>query len=167
MLSGALLVNGEPFPQAAPYVSGDDAQVIGTTTWATMSIPGVRRVHDPNAGGIVATTASRVLVLDHRGETRMSLPIRKSGDGDPEDAYHLRPDGDRFVVIRGPEGRVETFDPATGERLHGVVPVFAGDDFLGAGLGWSEQGPFLVRSALNERVHFLELATGRLWRRDR
>lgn len=226
------LVNGEPFPQAAPYVIGkggaprrapfvrspdkkavvyldrndrrmvyqdadgirhltggladgevptptftgqnryvaltrDGTRITDTRTWTTVSIPGTRKVHDLNESGIVATTASRVLVLDHRGRTRMDLPLRKIEDDAREDTYHLRPDGKRFVVIRSSEGSVETFAPETGRRLSGVTPTFPGDDFLDIGLGWSEKGPFLVRGYQSERVYYLELATGKLWRRDR
>ncbi|MEU9836559.1 hypothetical protein AB0D67_33915 [Streptosporangium sp. NPDC048047] len=144
----------------------DDTQIIDTRTWASTSIPGARRVHDLNGSGIVVTTASQVLVADLRGRTRMSLPLRKEVKDSPEDTYHLRPDGRRLVVIRGREGRFETFDVATGRRLRGVVPTFPGDDFLDIGLGWSEQGSFLVRGALSERVYHLDLSTGKLWRRD-
>ncbi|GAA3189661.1 hypothetical protein GCM10010486_67880 [Nonomuraea roseoviolacea subsp. carminata] len=45
----------------------------------------------------------------------------------------------------------------TGERQ----PVPAGH----AGLGGSKQGPFLVRGPLHERVHYVDLTTGKLWRR--
>ncbi|OUC97015.1 hypothetical protein [Streptosporangium minutum] len=170
-LTGRLADTEVPAPAFAGqnrYVSlvRDGTQITDTTTWTTVSIPGARQVHDLNKSGIVVTTASRVLVLDHRGKTRMSLPLRKIKDA-PEDTYHLRPDGRRLVVIRGHEMRVETFDPETGRRVSGVVPVFPGDDFLGLGLGWSKQGPFLVRGSMSEHVYYLDLATGKLWRRKR
>jgi hypothetical protein len=132
-----------------------------------VSIPGARQVHDLNKAGIVVTTASQVLVLDHRGRTRMSLPLRKLGENSPEDTYHLRPDGSRFVVIRRADSRVETFDPETGKRLSSVTPTFPGDEFIDVGLGWSRQGPFLLRGYDSERVYYLDLTTGKLWRRDR
>ncbi|ACZ85369.1 hypothetical protein [Streptosporangium roseum] len=170
-LTGRLADTEVPTPAFAGqnrYVvlSKDGTQITDTTTWTTVSIPGVRQVHDLNESGIVATTAFQVLVLDHRGKTRMSLPLRKIKDA-PEDTYHLRPDGRRLVVIRGHEMRVETFAPETGRRVSSVVPVFPGDDFLDLGLGWSEQGPFLVRGYTSERVYYLDLATGKLRRREK
>ncbi|MEV1167785.1 hypothetical protein [Nonomuraea sp. NPDC049784] len=225
------LVNGQPFPQAAPYVIGkggaprpapfvrspdkkaavyldrrsrrmvyqdaqgihpltesladaavptatfegqnryialakDDAQITDTKTWTTVPIPGAQQVHDLNSSGIVVTTASQVLVLDHRGKKRMSLPFKRAAKDAPEDTYNLRTDGSRLVVIRSQE-TVETFDTGTGKRLAIVVPTFPGDDFLDIGLGWSKEGAFLVRSYLSDRVYNLDLATGKLWRRKR
>ncbi|MFI6452441.1 hypothetical protein ACIBF6_12860 [Streptosporangium amethystogenes] len=141
-------------------------RITDTKTWATVSIPGAQRVHALNRSGIVVTTASQVLVLDHRGKTRMSLPLRKTKKNTRADTYHLRPDGKRLVVIRDFGSRVETFDSETGRRLSSVTPEFPGDDFLDVGLGWSEQGLFLVRSSLSERVYYLHLATGELRRRN-
>jgi hypothetical protein len=141
------------------------ARITDTKTWTTVSIPEARKVHDLNENGIVVTTASKVLVLDPRGKTRMSLPLVKNA-GFPADSFHLRPDGTRFVVIRG-RRTVETFDPSTGERVSSVLPEFPGDDSIGTGLGWSKEGPFLIRGAESERVYYLDLTTGKLWRRDR
>ncbi|GGK86589.1 hypothetical protein Ppa06_46230 [Planomonospora parontospora subsp. parontospora] len=227
------LVNGEPFPQAAPYVvrkggapgrapftaRPDDKAVVyldrrsrrmmyqdaggvrpltgrladtevptatfagqnryvaltgeggtritDTETWRTVPVPGVQKVHDLNRSGIVATTATRVLVLDHRGRTRMSLPLKKTSQDAVEDTYHLRPDGGRVVVIRQDEGRVETYDPETGERMASVMPEFPGDDVVDVGLGWSKQGRFLLRGYESERVYSLDLMTGELLRRGK
>ncbi|AWS40086.1 hypothetical protein DKM19_00825 [Streptosporangium sp. 'caverna'] len=147
-------------------LSKNDTQIIDTRTWTTVSISGAQQVHDLNESGIVVTTASQVLVLDHRGKTRMSLPLRKIKDA-PDDTYHLRPDGKRVVVIRGHEGSVETFDPETGRRVSSVTPKFPGDDYLDIGLGWSKQGPFLVRGSMSERVYYLDLTAGNLWRREK
>jgi hypothetical protein len=133
----------------------DGVQIFDTKTWTTVSVPSGRQVHDLNGSGIVVTTASQVLVLDHRGKTRMSLPLRETAD-----AYHLRPDGRRFVVIRGYEERAETYDTGTGKRLSSVPLTFPGEDSLEVGLGWSKQGPFLVRGWPSERVYFLDLNTG-------
>ncbi|MEV4376642.1 hypothetical protein [Streptosporangium sp. NPDC049644] len=144
----------------------EGARIIDTKTWTTMSIPDAQRVHSLNRSGIVVTTASQVLVLDHRGKTRMSLPLRKTKKNTRADTYHLRPDGKRLVVIRDFGSRVETFDSETGRRLSSVTPEFPGDDFLDVGLGWSEQGLFLVRASLSERVYYLHLATGELRRRS-
>jgi hypothetical protein len=144
----------------------DGTRITDTAAWKTVSIPGVRQVHDLNGSGIVATTATRMLVLDHRGRTRMGLPLRKLEDA-PEDTYHLRPDGRRFVVIRQHEGRVETYDPETGEQVSSVIPELPGDDFIDIGLGWSEQGRFLLRGYESERVHHLDLATGEILKRGR
>ncbi|MFC4060985.1 hypothetical protein ACFOWE_22005 [Planomonospora corallina] len=157
------------FAGQSRYVAlvGEDTRVVDTRTWAAVPIHGARRVHDLNRSGIVATTASRVLVLDHRGRERLSLPLRTLRTDVPEDTYHLRPDGRRLVVVRGPESRLDTFDTWTGRRLSSVTPVFPGDDFLDAGLGWSERGSFLVRGAMSERVYDLDLTTGSLWRRGR
>ncbi|MEU4830316.1 hypothetical protein [Streptosporangium sp. NPDC023615] len=171
-LTGVLADTEVPTPTFARqnrYValSRNGARITDTRDWGTVSIPDARKVHDLNESGIVATTASRVLVLDHRGKERMSLPLRKLGKDAPEDTYHLRRDGDRFVVIRGPEGRVETFDPETGERLSVVTPTFPGEDFLDVGLGWSKQGPFVVRGYASEREYYLDLTGGDLWRRKR
>jgi hypothetical protein len=170
-LTGSLADTEVPtltFAGQSRYValSKSDTQITDTRTWTTVSIPGARQVHDLNESGIVVTTTSRVLVLDHRGKTRMSLPLRKIKDAS-EDTYHLRPDGKRVVVIRGHEGRVETFDPETGRRVSNVIPKFPGDDYLDIGLGWSKQGPFLVRGHMSERVYYLDLATGKLWRREK
>ncbi|MGV9534147.1 hypothetical protein ACWDR9_10935 [Streptosporangium sandarakinum] len=170
-LTGALADTAVPTPaflgqNRYVVLNGDGAQVIDTRTWAPVPVPGARRVHDLNGSGTVFTTASQVLVADLRGRTRMSLPLRKEIKDSPEDAYHLRPDGRRLVVIRGHEGRVETFDVTTGRLLRGVVPRFRGDDSIDIGLGWSEQGSFLVRGAVSERVYHLDLSTGKLWRRD-
>ncbi|MBG0814668.1 hypothetical protein [Planomonospora sp. ID82291] len=142
-------------------------RITDTETWKTVSVPGVRRVHDLNRSGIVATTATRVLVLDHRGRTRMSIPLRKLPQDASEDTYHLRRDGERFVVIRHYEGRVETYDPETGDRLSRVTPEFPGDDFVDVGLGWSKQGRFLLRGYESERVYSLDLMTGELLRRGK
>ncbi|MEU4533607.1 hypothetical protein AB0G15_01955 [Streptosporangium sp. NPDC023825] len=171
-LTGVLADTEVPTPTFAGqnrYVAltRDGARITDTRTWTTVSIPGARRVHDLNESGIVVTTASKVLVLDHWGRARMNLPLRKIRDDAPEDTYYLRPDGKRFVAIRGREMNVETFDPETGRRLSDVTPTFPGDDFIDIGLGWSKKGPFLVRGYESERVYYLELATGRLWRRDR
>jgi len=141
-------------------LSKDDTQIIDTRTWTTLSIPGAQKVHTINQSGLVATTATRVLVLDHRGTERMSLPIGKVGD-----TYHLRNDGDRFVVIRS-RRRVETFDPKTGRRLSFVAPVFPNDDSIGKGLGWTAQGVFQIRTYDSERVYNLDLASGRLQKPD-
>ncbi|WP_433242026.1 hypothetical protein ACQPYK_37290 [Streptosporangium sp. CA-135522] len=170
-LTGSLADTAVPTPTFAGqsrYVAlaKDGAQITDTTTWSTVSVPGAQQVHDLNGSGIVVTTASQVLVLDRRGKARMSLPIKEIKNV-PEDTYHLRPDGSRFVVIRGREMRVESFDPGTGKRVSSVTPRFPGDDFLDIGLGWSKQGPFLVRGYESERVYYLDLATGRLWRRER
>ncbi|MET7461998.1 hypothetical protein [Nonomuraea sp. NPDC005501] len=167
-LTGPLADTAVPTPtfiRQSRYVAlaRDGAQIIDTRTWTTLPVAGAEKVHDINESGIVVTTASRVLVLDRRGKTRMSLPLRKLPASSVEDTYHLRPDGRRFVVIRGREERVETFDPETGERMSSVTPEFPGDDFLG--VGWSKQGPFLIRDSLNGRVYYLDLATGKLWRK--
>ncbi|MEU6787461.1 hypothetical protein ABZ912_50440 [Nonomuraea angiospora] len=145
-------------------LAGDNAQITDTRTWTTLSIPGAQQVHDLNSSGIVATTASRVLVLDHQGKIRMSLPFKKAAKDVADDTYNLKQDGSRLVIIRG-NTRVETFDTGRGKRLSSVVPALPGDDFLDVGLGWSKEGPFLVRSAISERVYYLDLATGKLWRR--
>ncbi|WP_329426503.1 hypothetical protein OG339_40370 [Streptosporangium sp. NBC_01495] len=171
-LTGPLADTEVPTPTFAGqsrYVTltRDGTRITDTRTWTTVSVPGVRKVHDLNKSGIVVTTASEVLVLDHRGRTRMDLPLRKIEDDAPEDTYHLRQDGRRFVAIRGREMSVETFAPETGRRLSKVTPTFPGDDFLEIGLGWSKEGPFLVRGYQSERVYYLELATGKLWRRGR
>ncbi|WP_406312908.1 hypothetical protein OHA77_30900 [Streptosporangium sp. NBC_01639] len=170
-LTGSLADTEVPTPTFARqgrYVAlaKDGAQITDTKNWTTVSIPGARQVHDLNESGIVVTTASQVLVLDRRGKTRMSLPLRKIKDA-PEDTYHLRPDGRRFVVIRSREMGVETFNPETGRRVSSVIPTFPGDDYLDIGLGWSKRGPFLVRGYESERVYYLDLATGKLWRRER
>jgi hypothetical protein len=95
----------------------DSATITDTKTWTTTSIPGARKVHDLNESGIVATTATQVLVADHRGKTRLSLPAKSS-----KDTYDLRQDGRQLVIIRRSEGAVETFTVATGERVSSVVP---------------------------------------------
>ncbi|MEU8141195.1 hypothetical protein [Nonomuraea sp. NPDC048901] len=137
----------------------DGAQITDTKTWTTVSLPGARQVHDLNESGIVVTTQSQVLVLDYRGRTRMSLPLK------PQDSYHLRADGSRFVVIGDQGTRVDTFAPETGKRLASVPLRFPGDDFLDVALGWSKEGAFLVRGGYSERVYYFDLATGKLWRR--
>ncbi|HUR06301.1 MAG TPA: hypothetical protein VM347_27390 [Nonomuraea sp.] len=169
-LTGSLADTAVPTPTFATqsrYVglAKDSAQIIDTKTWTTLSIPGAQQVHDLNESGIVVTTASQVLVLDHRGKTRMALPLRKIEKDVVEDTYYLRPDGSRFVVIRGGEERVETFDPRTGKRVSTVAPKIPDDDFLHVGLGWAKEGPFLVRTYNSKRVYYLDLATGKLWRR--
>ncbi|MGN9788441.1 hypothetical protein ACTMTF_44005 [Nonomuraea sp. ZG12] len=138
----------------------DSATITDTKTWATTSIPGARKVHDLNGSGIVATTATRVLVVDHRGKTRLSLPHEKSS----RDTYNLRPDGRQLVKIRRSKGAVETFTVATGERVSSVVPVFPVDDFLDIGLGWSKNNRFLVRAAVSEHAYEVDLSTGELRR---
>lgn len=145
----------------------DGAQITDTKNWTTVSVPGVRKVHDLNRSGSVVTTASRVLVLDRRGKARMTLPYKKVRDDAPDDTYNLRSDGRRFVVIRGHDMRVETFDPRTGKRMFSVTPTFPGDDFIDVGLGWSKEGTFLVRGYDSGRVYHLDLETGRLWRRKK
>ncbi|MEU7748375.1 hypothetical protein [Nonomuraea sp. NPDC049158] len=137
----------------------DDAQITDTKTWTTVSLPGARQVHDLNESGIVVTTRSQVLVLDHRGRTRMTLPLG------PDDSYYLRVDGSRFVVIGDQGTRVDTFAPETGKRLASVALRFPGDDSLDVALGWSKEGAFLVRGDYSERVYYLDLSTGKLWRR--
>ncbi|MEU7855365.1 hypothetical protein [Nonomuraea sp. NPDC049141] len=171
-LTGSLTDTAVPTPTFAAqsrYVAlaKDSAQITDTKTWTTLSIPGARQVHDLNESGIVVTTASQVLVLDHRGKTRMALPLRKIEKDDSEDTYHLRSDGTHFVAVRGSEGRVDTFDPRTGERVSSVVPHIPDADFLDIGLGWSKEGSFLVRTYNNDRVYNLDLATGKLWRRQK
>ncbi|NRQ37120.1 hypothetical protein HII36_35590 [Nonomuraea sp. NN258] len=167
-LTGRLADADVPTPTFAGqnrYValSGDGAQIIDTKTWDTLRLPDVRQVHDLNASGIVASTGTDVIVFDAAGKRRMSLTQRKIKDA-PDDTYHLRADGRRFVVIRGHEMRVETYDPRTGARLSAVTPAFPGDDFLDVGLGWTKQGDFLVRGYDTERTYHLDLTTGRLWR---
>ena len=71
------------------------------------------------------------------------------------------------MVIRQHEGRVETYDPETGEQVSSVIPELPGDDFIDIGLGWSEQGRFLLRGYESERVHHLDLATGEILKRGR
>ncbi|MEU4224748.1 hypothetical protein AB0F17_10655 [Nonomuraea sp. NPDC026600] len=171
-LTGSLADTVVPTPTFAVqsrYVAlaKNSAQIIDTRTWTTLSIPGAQQVHDLNESGIVVTTASQVLVLDHRGKTRMALPLRKIKNVAPEDTYHLRSDGSRFVVVRGDETLVETFDPRTGKRVSSVVPKIPDADFLDIGLGWSKEGPFLVRTYNSKRVYYLDLATGKLWRRQK
>ncbi|MEV4835471.1 hypothetical protein AB0K05_13170 [Nonomuraea sp. NPDC049486] len=141
----------------------EGARIIDTQTWTTVSIPGVRRVHDLSLAGIVATTPAGVLVLDHRGRTRMRLPARKLGKNFVGDTYHLSPDGRRLVIVLGLI-RVETYDSNTGTRVSSVEPEF-GDEYLAAGLGWTEKGRFLVRDT-SDRVHALDLTTGRLRKRS-
>ncbi|WP_188194825.1 hypothetical protein [Nonomuraea sp. SYSU D8015] len=145
----------------------DGTQITDTKTWTTVSVPGARRVHVLSASGSVVTTASQVLVLDSRGKTQMRLSSTKVRDDAPDDTYNLRPDGRRFVVIRGDDGRVETFDPRTGERVSRVTPRFPGDDFIDVGLGWSKQGIFQVRGYRSSRVYYLDLETGKFWRREK
>ncbi|MFE3455554.1 hypothetical protein ACFXJ8_42240 [Nonomuraea sp. NPDC059194] len=166
-LTGRLADTAVPTPIFAGqsrYVAlhQNGVQITDTKTWATVSIPGAQQLHDLNKGGIVVTTATEMLVLDHLGKTRMRLPKDAA-----DDTYHLRPDGRRLVVIRGRETRVETFDLKNGKRVSSVTPTFPGDDFLEVGLGWSKQGAFLVRGYESERVYSLDLATGKLRRRDR
>lgn len=171
-LTGSLADTAVPTPTFAAQgryiaLAKDSAQIIDTRTWTTLSIPGAQQVHDLNESGIVVTTASQVLVLDHRGKTRMALPLRKIEKDDFEDTYHLRSDGNRFVAIRGGERRVDTFDPQTGKRLSSVVPQIPDGDSLDIGLGWAKEGPFQVRAYNSDRVYYLDLATGKLWRRKR
>ncbi|WP_371781343.1 hypothetical protein [Streptosporangium subroseum] len=51
--------------------------------------------------------------------------------------------------------------------MSSVTPRLPGDDYLDIGLGWSKQGPFLVRGSMSERVYYLDLAAGNLWRREK
>ncbi|NUW30056.1 hypothetical protein HTZ77_01215 [Nonomuraea sp. SMC257] len=164
-LTGVLADSAVPsvtFAHQNRYVAlaKDDAQVTDTRTWATITIPGARQVHDINQHGIVATTASHVLVVDHLGRTRMTLPRRH-----PQATYLLHPDGALLAIVRNAEERVDTYLVKTGEHLSGVALRFPGDEYLGAGLGWSKEGPFLVRGSLHERVYYVDLTTGKLWRR--
>ncbi|MDP4504430.1 hypothetical protein [Nonomuraea turcica] len=166
-LTGSLPDTAVPTPTFATqnrYVAlaKEGAQIFDTKDWTTVSVPGARQVHDLNGSGIVVTTAFQALVLDHRGKTRMSLPLRKT-----RDAYHLRPDGRYLVVIRGDQERVKTYDTATGKLLAGVALTFPGEDSLEVALGWSKQGPFLVRGWPSERVYYLDLETGKLWKRKK
>ncbi|MEV0195728.1 hypothetical protein [Nonomuraea sp. NPDC050691] len=170
-LTGRLADTAVPTPTFAGqsrYVAlaKDDAQVTDTTTWTTVSIPGARKVHDLNLRGVVVTTASELLVLDHRGQKRISLPLARVQDSS-DDTYHLRPDGRRLVAVHVYEGSVETYDSETGERLSRVRPAFRGGDDLDAGLGWSERGAFRVRGSPSDRVYNVDLATGKLWRGER
>lgn len=132
----------------------DGAQIIDTTTWASVTIPAVQRVHDLNEAGIVASTASHVMVVDHRGETLMRTPVESS-----KDSYNLRPDGKRLVVVGDAQSALDTYDVRTGKRLFHVVPHF-GSDFLRVGLGWAEDGRFLVRTYNDDLVYAVDLATG-------
>ncbi|MFI7699743.1 hypothetical protein [Nonomuraea sp. NPDC049480] len=171
-LTGGLPDSEVPTPTFAGqnrYVAlvKDGAQIIDAKSWATVRIPAAQKVHEMNGSGSVVTTASRILVLDRRGRRRMSLPLKKVRDDAPDDTYNLRPDGRRFVVIRGHDMRVETFDPRTGKRMSSVTPTFPGDDFIDVGLGWSKEGTFLVRGYDSGRVYHLDLETGRLWRRKK
>jgi hypothetical protein len=162
-LTGSLADSALPtltFHGQSRYVAlaRDGATITDTRTWTTTSIPGARQVHDLNPNGIVATTATQVLVTDHRGKTRLSLPRKAS-----EDTYALRPDGRHLVILQG-EGRVETFTVSTGEKVSSVVPRFPGDDYLDAALGWSKNDRLLVRGGETEHVYEVDLATGELRR---
>ncbi|GGP13577.1 hypothetical protein LDL08_33700 [Nonomuraea glycinis] len=162
-LTGSLADSALPtvtFHGQSRYVAlaRDGATITDTKTWATTSIPGVRRVHDLNASGIVATTATQVLVVDHRGTTRLSLPF-----GNASDLYDLRADGRKLAIIQG-GSRVDTFTVATGEKVSSVVPRFPGDDYVEVSLGWSENNRLLVRGGLTEHVYEVNLATGELRR---
>ncbi|MER6948822.1 hypothetical protein ABT294_32855 [Nonomuraea sp. NPDC000554] len=150
------------FANQSRYVAlaKDNAQITDTRTWATITILDAHQVHDINQNGIVATTTSHVLVVDHLGRTRMTLPRRN-----PRDTYNLHPDGTRLVVVRSADERVDTYAVKTGKRLSSVALKFPGDESLGTGLGWSKEGPFLVRGYLYDRVYHLDLTTGKLWRR--
>ncbi|SEL83683.1 hypothetical protein [Nonomuraea pusilla] len=166
-LTGALSDGEVPTPAFAGqnrYVAlvGDGARITDTRTWSTVRVPGARHLHDVNPAGIVVATATRMLLVDHRGRTRMSLPhARKSGDD-----YRLRPDGGRLVAVRGGGERVETYDPRTGERLSRVVPALPAGELL-APLRWTRGGLFLVRLEPSDRVRALDLRTGELSRPPR
>ncbi|NUW41136.1 hypothetical protein [Nonomuraea rhodomycinica] len=140
----------------------DNAQITDTRTGSTITILGAHQVHDVNQNGIVATTASHVLVVDHQGRTRLTLPRK-----DPGDTYYLHPDGTRLAAVRDAEDRVDAYAVRTGKHLSSVALTFPGDESLGTGLGWSKEGPFLVRGYLYDRVYHLDLTTGKLWRRKR
>lgn len=164
-LTGVLADTAVPtvvFANQSRYVAlaTDSAQITDTRTWATITIPGAHQVHDINQNGIVATTASQVLVVDHLGKPRMTLPRRN-----PRDTYNLHPDGTRLAVVRSADERVDTYAVKTGKRLSSVAVKFPGGEYFGTGLGWSKEGPFLVRGDLDERVYYLDLTTGKLWRR--
>ncbi|MFG1946130.1 YncE family protein [Nonomuraea sp. NPDC048826] len=146
------------FVRQSRYVAltHDGARIIDTGTWTTLSVPDADHVHDLNGSGFVVSTASEVRVLDHRGRVRMTRPLRK------DDAYHLRPDGDRLVVVNGQ--RVDTYDPSTGRRLSRVTAGFTGDAFLDAAVGWAGDR-LLVRDAYSGRLYRLDLGTGEVRRR--
>lgn len=162
-LTGSLADNALPtltFHGQSRYVAlaRDGATITDTQTWTTTSIPGVRRVHDLNPNGIVATTATQVLVVDHRGKTLLSLP-RKAA----KDLYALRPDGRQLVILQGGE-RAEIRTVATGEKVSSVALRFPGDDDLDDTLGWSKNDRLLVRGSWTEHVYEADLATGELRR---
>ncbi|MFI6594681.1 hypothetical protein ACIBHX_00450 [Nonomuraea sp. NPDC050536] len=69
------------------------------------------------------------------------------------------------MVVRNADERVDTYAVKTGKRLSSVALKFPGGEYLGTGLGWSKEGPFLVRGYLYDRVYYLDLTTGKLWRR--
>jgi hypothetical protein len=145
----------------------DCARIVDTRTWRERTVPSALDVPDLNArGDLVVTTASKVLVLDRSGRTRMSLPQRRIPANEYQDDYHLRPDGRRLVVIRGGEEKVETYDTGTGRRLNTVTPAFPGLDRLGTGLSWSEEGSFLVYDSTGNYVYNLDLSTGKVWTAD-
>ncbi|SEG40345.1 hypothetical protein SAMN05444920_102894 [Nonomuraea solani] len=171
-LTGRLPDTGLPtvtFTRQNRYLAlaGDDVRIVDTKDWSTLPIPGARKVHDLSRNGIVATTDSEVLVLDHKGRERMSLTLRKFAEDALEDTYHLRPDGGLLVVIRARENQVDTYLPESGKRVARLTPKLGADDWLGSGLGWSKRGPFLIEIGDDERVHHLDLRTGSLWRRDK
>jgi hypothetical protein len=148
---------------ALSTVSPAITQIIDTATWSRLTIPGAEKVHDLNRNGMVVETAERILVLDHLGKRRMSLPRRNAP---AMDTYHLRRDGKRLVVIRTYDERVETYAPSTGKRLAGVRLVLPDAAVLDVGLGWSKEGSFLVRDS-DDRVYHLDLDTGGLKRRKK
>lgn len=136
------------------------AQIFDTKTWKTLSIPEARQVHDLNESGIVATTPSKVLVLDHRGRERLSLPVRTYAENVIPDTYVLSPDGRRLVILRNAT-QVETFDVGPGRRVSRAA--IRGDTIVEAVLGWTEQGRLRVRDGWDV-VYTLDPMTGDLRR---
>lgn len=143
-------------------------RVLDTRTGGAVELPGIVRVVDVGTGGIVGTTGPfadrqssgdpavmiQLAVFDHHGKERMRVPFDSS-----QNAW-LDRNGNKLLVMDYFGARALTYDVAAGKVRSDVRIRLPKGDSAEKGVGWTEDGRFVITRYGRDQDFFLDPATG-------